>query len=247
MVQWHYDPAAWQIGEPAIAARLLVQPDDPVAVAEQRHQRVAGWDRRGHRRHVPRARPFEGDVARRPHEQRAGRAVHHLGSGPDCPFLQSNEGFRRGQRIDAAHPFAAVVVAGAEEILHHHGANARPGGARGQDHRHRQDGGEDQRGLHHPAPFGAAAAKHLADRRDRHQEDAAGDQREAVEDDLAGDVDVDRPAPVAHDRQGDQRRRQDGGRGASFSSANDRWRNSAASAYSARSYRKTPPARRIAG
>ena len=167
---------------------------------------------------------MEGDVARRAHEQRAGGAVDDLGGGADRSFVQRDEGFRRGQRVDAAHPLAAVVVAGAEEILHHQGPDAGAGGPRGQGDRDGEDGAEDQRGLGDAAPFGAAAAEHLADQGDRQQEDAAGDQGEAVEDDIAGDVDIDRPAAVAHGGQRDQRGGQDDGGGAASTSAKDsRW------------------------
>ena len=63
------------------------------------------------------------------------------------------------------------------------------------------------------APFGTAAAKHLSDQGDGQQEDAAADQCEAMEYDIAGDMDIDCPAAIADGGHRDERGGEhDGGR-----------------------------------
>ena len=138
-----------------------------------------------HRRHVPRPRPLERAAARcgagLAQEQHAGRAVHHLRHRADHPRMQRGGAAGAGQRVDAAQPFAAIVVALGEERIDQGGADMRSAGARGQQHRHRDHAGADQPHLGHRPPARAEGAEHLAHAGQRQQQHAAGHQAGAVE------------------------------------------------------------------
>ena len=76
-----------------------------------------------------------------------------------------------------------------------------------------QDAAEDQRDLGDIAPLRAATTEDLAGRGKPEQEHAAHHQGRGVEHDVARDVEIDRPTPVARRGDGDQRRRERGGAG----------------------------------
>ena len=211
-----------QPGQPAIVIERHRQPrvgnadverlhlDDPAAVAERRHQRVFGQDRRGCRRHVPRSRPLECNIAAFAQEQHAARTIHHLGQRPDHARMQRDIGVRRRQRGDAAHPFTPVVVAMAEEMIDQQTPQPRTRRPRGQQHRDRNQPGEDQADLGHAAPLGAAEiAERLAGADQAQQENSRHHQRGAVEHRGARDMDVHAPARTIARRRHRQERRHD--------------------------------------
>ena len=99
--------------------------------------------------------------------------------------MQRDESFRRGQRVDAAHPFPAVVVAVLKKFSTTMDLMRDRADPEVRVTAMARMAAKDHRGLGDAAPLGAAVAEHFADQGDRQQEDAAADQGEAVEDHVA--------------------------------------------------------------
>ncbi len=145
-------------------------------------------------------------------KQHAARAVDDVGDDADEAFGKVPHGVARGQRLDRAQPFDAVVVAIGEEVAQDRHADLR---ARRLG---RQHGGEDERAaeqrrhLEQDAPLPAIAAEQHAYERRRHQEDAARYQRHGVERGLVREPDVGAQIVAPHQRQQHQRHAQHVGR-----------------------------------
>ena len=116
-------------GEPGARQFARTRPPRPAARRARRSSRRRGTappadGRAGSARSPPACSSepahWNATSSRRAHEQHAGRAVHDLGrrrGSRACAAPMKR--VRRGQRVDAAHPFAPVVVAVAEEIIDH--------------------------------------------------------------------------------------------------------------------------------